>query len=317
MRLGDHCGRYLAELARARGDVWVLDADLADSDGAVHFATEHPDRFVEGGIAEQSLVSMAAGMAACGARPWVFSFAAFLCFRAYDQIRVGLSQARQPVTLVGSHAGGCAGRNGKTHSALNDLALMTTLPGMRVWSPGDPADVRAAVDDVLAEAAPAYIRLPRRALPALPGAPAAVRWVTAPAPAALITTGLSTHLAVDACTLLEELGHRVGVVHCARLVPFPADELVDLVDRCGVLVTVEDHVPTGGLGSLVRDRAGLRPVASLGWPAEWSSGSGNDADVLSSGALDPFSICVRVAAALDGIGDAGAPPAGLRVGGGS
>ena len=303
MRLGDHCGRYLAEVADDRDDVWVLDADLADSDGAVHFATEHPDRFVQGGIAEQSLVSMAAGMAACGLRPWVFSFASFLCFRAYDQIRVALSQSRQPVALVGSHAGGCAARNGKTHAALNDLALMTSLPGLRVWSPGDPGEVALAVDDVLAAGEPAYLRLPRRPLGALPGEPSVLRWVTRPAPIALVATGLSTHLALDACAIAEAQGIDAGVVHCARLAPFPAGELAEFLRACTHVVTVEDHVTTGGLGSLVRECTDRAPLAVLGWPPGWTGASGSDADLLASAGLDPFGISARVAAIAAGAGD--------------
>src|SRR5438132_8273085 len=104
-RLGDHCGQLLAELAGREPRLRVLDGDLADSDGAIHFARRHPERFIMSGIAEQAMVSMAAGMASCGLRPWVFSFAAFLCYRAYDQIRVCLSQSKQAVTVVGSHTG--------------------------------------------------------------------------------------------------------------------------------------------------------------------------------------------------------------------
>ena len=122
LRLADHCGLHLSRLAETDERIRVLDGDLADSDGALHFAERHPDRFLMAGIAEQSMVSVAAGMASCGLRPWVFSFAAFLCYRAYDQVRVSVSQAGQPVTLVGSHSGGLSSRNGKTHAALNDIA---------------------------------------------------------------------------------------------------------------------------------------------------------------------------------------------------
>src|SRR5687767_4405253 len=112
MKLADHIGALLPGFAQTHPELVVLDGDLADSDGAIHFARACPERFLMAGIAEQNMVSVAAGMAACGLRPWVFSFAAFLCYRAYDQIRVCLGQTRQPVVLVGSHAGGLSGRNG-------------------------------------------------------------------------------------------------------------------------------------------------------------------------------------------------------------
>src|SRR5262245_51699453 len=137
VRLGEVCGTVLATAARTNESIWVLDADLGDCNGAEKFLMSHPSKFVEVGIAEQAAVSMAAGIAACGGRPFVFSFAAFLCYRALDQIRVCASQTRLPVTLVCSHAGGCCGRNGKTHSALDDLGILAALPSVSIWSPAD------------------------------------------------------------------------------------------------------------------------------------------------------------------------------------
>ena len=95
LRLGDRCGQLLADLAEVDERIRVLDGDLADSDGSIHFARRHPDRFIMAGIAEQSMVSVAAGMASCGLRPFVFSFAAFLAFRAYDQIRICIGQTKR------------------------------------------------------------------------------------------------------------------------------------------------------------------------------------------------------------------------------
>ncbi len=205
-RLADHCGQYLSELAVADLRICVLDGDLADSDGAIHFAQRFPERFTMAGIAEQCMVSVAAGMASCGLKPWVFSFGAFLCYRSYDQIRVCLSQSRQPVTLVGSHTGGCSARNGKTHGALNDLALMASLPNMQVWAPGDTADLKFAMHSILGGDQPAYLRLPRRPLDALAGEPAPCRWIGTPQLVTLVSTGLGTHLALAAQKILLRAG---------------------------------------------------------------------------------------------------------------
>jgi transketolase len=282
LRLGDHCGQELARLADEDDRIWVLDGDLADSDGALHFARRHPQRFIMSGIAEQAMVSMAAGLASCGQRPWVFSFAAFLCYRAYDQIRVCLSQANQPVVLVGSHSGGCSARNGATHSALNDLALMTSLPNLTVWCPGDPGELRLAVRTIMGEGRPAYLRLPRRPLPDLPDLPdlpgtgASCRWLTEPASIALLGTGLGTHLALAAARELTRRGCRVGVAHCPRLVPLPRHDLAALTADVEYLFTVEDHYLEGGFGTLVRN-AGLVPrMTAFGWPAHWTGQSGDD-----------------------------------------
>lgn len=132
----DHSGRPPVD-----DRIFVIDGDLADSDGAICFANKRSDRFIMAGIAEQNMVSLAAGLAETGNRPRLFSFASFLCFRGYDQTRICLSQAGQPVALVGSHAGGLGGRNGKSHTALNDLSLMLTLPRLQVWAPADEAEV--------------------------------------------------------------------------------------------------------------------------------------------------------------------------------
>jgi transketolase len=294
LRLGDHCGLELARLGDDDRRIWVLDGDLGDSNGAAHFAQRHPDRFVMAGIAEQTMVSVAAGIATCGGRPWVFSFAAFLCYRAYDQIRMCLSQAQQPVTLVGSHSGGCAGRNGRSHAALNDLSLMTSLPNMTVWAPADPADVQLAIDSILREDRPAYLRLPRRPVDALPGAPMPCRWLTDPAPVALLGTGLGTHFAVAAAAELARRGQLVGLLHCPQVVPLPRAELAVLLSDVEYLFTIEDHYPTGGLGSLLQD-ANITPKPTMiGWPRRWTGRSGDDQHLLTAHRLDPQSLADRV-----------------------
>jgi transketolase len=286
LRLADHCGQYLSELAARDPRIWALDGDLADSDGAIHFAQAHPERFVMAGIAEQCMVSLAAGMASCGLRPWVFSFSAFLCFRGYDQIRVCLSQSRQPVVLVGSHAGGCSARNGKTHASLNDLALMTSLPHVEVWSPADPEDLRFAMRNVARGVNPAYLRLPRRPLEPLPGAPSLYRWLGEPSRVALLGTGLGTQLALAAQGHLAGEGLEVGVLHCLQVSPLPPGLLEEL-HRVATLFVVEDHYTFGGLASLIQHSGISTRVVPLGWPLGWTAQSGNDEDLLQMHGLTP------------------------------
>jgi transketolase len=296
LRLADYCGLHLAQRAASMRDVWVLDGDLADSDGAIHFAERHPDRFIMSGIAEQTMISVAAGMASCGLRPWVFSFAAFLCYRACDQIRVCISQARQPVVLVGSHSGGCSGRNGKTHAALNDLALMLSFPNLHVWCPADPEDVTSCVDQVLEDHVPAYIRLPRRVVGSIPGRQGLVRWIAAQGPYLLVSTGLGTHLAVDAQQQLAGRGWSLGLAHVLRLKPFPED-LVPSLESARLIFVLEDHSTFGGLASLVERHTSTR-VISLGWPMEWSGESGQDDEILLKGGLDPTTVSHRIETVL-------------------
>lgn len=176
-QLAKVCGSYLVTKASSNSSIYVLDGDLADSDGAEIFAESLPERFIACGIAEQNMVSVAAGLASLQCRPWVFSFSAFLCYRAYDQIRVGISQTNLPVTLIGSHSGGCGGRNGKTHLALNDIAVMASLPGIHIWAPADSLDTKLAVDTILSKDHPAYIRFPRELTGHIPHGSGVVRWI--------------------------------------------------------------------------------------------------------------------------------------------
>jgi len=294
-RLADHCGQYLSELAVEDPRIWVLDGDLADSDGAIHFAQRHPERFVMAGIAEQCMVSVAAGMGSCGLRPWVFSFGAFLCYRAYDQVRVCLSQSRQPVTLVGSHTGGCSARNGKTHAALNDVALMASLPNMQVWSPADEHDLKFAMRSTLRGNMPTYLRLPRRPLETLPGKVSLCRWIGEPRSVALVGTGLGTHLALAAQEHLREQGLHVGLFHCLQVAPLPTAELVESLSECETLYVVEDHYTFGGLASLIQ-QIGLRAkIVALGWPNDWSGQSGSDEDLLEAHGLAPEQLADTIA----------------------
>lgn len=281
MKLADHAGHVLARMAIEDERIIVLDGDLADSDGACHFAERHPGRFLMAGIAEQSMISVAAGMAAVGMLPCVFSFAAFICYRAYDQIRVCISQAQQPVILLGSHAGGLASRNGKTHAAPNDLALLLTLPGMRVWAPADFQDVELALDRSLSHPGPTYIRMPRLQFQEgsnLPGRAQDLRWLRPRRHVTVVATGLAVHWALDVADSLASRGLDVGVLHCACLSP----QLRLAVELQGVkqLVTIEDHAAFGGLGTLVADRCPSTPLLKFGWPAEFSGKSGLDDELL-------------------------------------
>jgi transketolase len=281
VRLADHCGRILAERGDGEPRLHVLDGDLADSDGALHFAARHPARFLMAGIAEQNMVSVAAGMAEAGLLPWVFSFAAFLCYRAYDQVRVCLSQARQPVTLVGSHAGGLSGRNGKSHAAPNDLALMLSLPHLHVWSPADCADAEFATHAILTEPAPTYVRFPRTPIDeqrGLPGTPAELRWLLPRRPIALVSTGLASHWALSAAGHLAEAGVEVGVLHCLRLRPLGA--LAEQLRGVRRIFVVDDHSTFGGLASLLHGLGLPAAITALGWPEDFSGKSGKDDQLL-------------------------------------
>ncbi|TXH76028.1 MAG: transketolase [Lysobacteraceae bacterium] len=277
IKLADNVGIALSEAAQQDPRIFVLDGDLADSDGAHHFAQRHPRRFLMAGIAEQGMVSTAAGMAEAGVRPWVFSFAAFLCCRAFDQIRIGVSQSRLPVTLVGSHGGGLSGRNGKTHAAPNDIAWMLSLPEIAVWAPTDALDVRMSVSAILSGSAPAYLRTPRaRFAPddTLPGDAALMRWLAPIRPITLVSTGLGSRWALETAERLAIEGLDVGVLHLPRVRPLPAVE--QALHGVETVVIIEDHSRFGGLASLLAARFPGRELHAFGWPPDYPGASGDD-----------------------------------------
>ena len=298
LKLGDHCGQYLCDLAKNDDRIWVIDGDLADSDGAIHFSDEFPERFIMAGIAEQSMVSMAAGMASCGLRPWVFSFASFLVYRAYDQIRVCLSQCRQPVTLVGSHSGALTNRNGKTHAALNDIALMATLPFMQVWSPADLADLHFSANKILANDLPAYLRLPRKIMPDIDGKPGAIRVIVPAQSITIISTGVGTQVAVDTHHRLAIKGIHAGLIHCLQLAPFPSEELRKEIEHVKRIFVIEDHIIYGGLYTLIQSLELDVKIVPIGWPQNWAGQSGPDESIMEMHGVSPGQICNRIIGCL-------------------
>lgn len=287
MKLAEHLADLLCEHAATDEAIFVLDGDLADSNGADRFAARYPERFLMAGIAEQNLLGVAAGLASTSVKPWAFSFAAFLVYRAYDQIRVSVAQSLQPVVLVGSHAGALAARNGKSHATLNDIALMSTLPHLEVYAPADRADLSWLVPKLSAHPHAAYLRLPRAnidALPALGGEGGPVRVLARPAPRTIVSTGLATHWAAALVRALAGQGEVVGLIHVPQLKPLP--DFGHLLEGVDTLISIEDHVVLGGLGSLLQDRFPVRPVTKLGWPVSFAGASGSDDDLRRAHMLD-------------------------------
>jgi len=289
VRLAAACVRKLIAAAACDPKLWVLDGDLADSYAGTEFAEQWPERFVMAGIAEQNMVSMAAGMAACGLKPWVFSFAAFLAYRAADQIRVSLAQTRMPVALVGSHAGGCGGRNGKTHQCVGDLALFGALPGMHVWTPCDAADTAFATEAILRTARPSYLRAPREGCPDLPGAPGSLRWLSEPSSNIIVANGLAAHWALEVRDELARRGVAVSVLHVAQFVPIPS-ALAAVIAEARRWFVIEDHVRHGGLTDILAQATHQLPHAWFGWPAAWTGGSGDACGLRALCGLDATTI---------------------------
>ena len=309
-RLGQTIAAEIAFLARSDNRVWVIDGDLGDSYGVDVLATSSlSERFIQAGIAEQTMVGLAAGLAACGLRPVVFSFAAFLCCRAYDQIRVCISQTELPVVLVGSHAGGCNAANGKTHSILNDVAIISTLPNIDVWAPADTTDAVYVLHQALQSPRASYIRLPRDPQRRLPGDAASYRWWGTPGPTAIVSTGLGTQWAFEVRKLLLSFGVDLPVLHLLRLTNVSLPEIAKTLLDVDSLIVIEDHCEFGGLADIVRRQFPEKTVTAIAWPQGWTGASG-EADALRAACdIDTESIFERC---LRTLGKTSLPIAAVR-----
>ncbi len=255
----DGFGRALVELGRRDPRIVVVCADLAESTRAEWFKKEFPDRYVEVGVAEQNLATVASGLAAVGKIPFILSYAAFSPGRNNEQIRTTIALNQMPVIIAGCHAGLSVGPDGATHQALEDVGLMRMLPHMTVVSPADSIEAYKATLALGALGTPAYIRLGRAATPSctteeIPfeiGKAFVMRDVPEPL-VTIVTTGnrLSTALSV-----FEKLASEVPmtVLHMPTIKPLDTNALLREAGRSGAIVTIEEHQVAGGMGSAVAE----------------------------------------------------------------
>ena len=251
-------GKTLAQLGAENPQIVVLDADLSGSTQTHHFAKVFKDRFFNVGIAEQDLMGTAAGLALGGKIPFASTFAMFATGRAWEQIRQTISYGNLNVKIVASHGGVTVGEDGGSHQALEDLALMRILPNMVVLVPADGPETRAMTRWAAGYQGPVYIRTGRMAVPLIYddnytfelGRGSLLREgqdVT------LMGLGIMVQACLDAADLLATQGIEARVVNLSCLKPLDRDLVVDSAMRTGALVTAEEHMVVGGLGSAVSE----------------------------------------------------------------
>ncbi|HRY54264.1 MAG TPA: transketolase C-terminal domain-containing protein [Spirochaetia bacterium] len=298
-------GAALVEMADRHPEMVVLDPDVCSSTRTSLFRAAYPGRFYAMGIAEANAVCAAAGMASCGLVPWVSAFAVFLACRAADQIRVSVAHSGLPVKLNGSYGGLPSGRGGATHSAIEDLAVMRSMPGMTVLAPADAAEARAMAELAMAIPGPAYLRTMRCELPDLFGPawrPELGRAVEL-APGrdlAILAEGMMSARALEAAAILARGGISARVLHFGTIKPFDAEAASRAARDCGLLVTVENHARSGGLGSAACEavaEASPCRVLRLGFPDAFLE-SGEDEAIFAKHGLTPGSIAASAKNAL-------------------
>ncbi|MGD0779946.1 MAG: transketolase family protein [Dehalococcoidales bacterium] len=249
-------GKTLVELGRENPAIVVLDADLSPSTMTQYFKKEFPERFFEVGIAEQNMIGIACGLAANGKIPFASTFAVFATSRCFDQIRVSVAQAKLNVKIVSTHSGLSVGEDGASHQALEDLALICSLPGFTVIVPTDGIETAQAIRAVAAHKGPCYVRLIRGKLPLVfdnnykfdIGKAAVMRQGK---DATIMAIGTMVAPALEAAATLTQEGIDCRVLNMSTLKPIDEAAILQAAHETGAIVTAEEHQEHGGLGSTV------------------------------------------------------------------
>jgi len=249
-------GQTLVELGRENQDIVVLDADLSRSTRTSLFAQEFPQRFFNCGIAEQNMMGIAAGLAASGKIAFASTFAIFATARCFDQLRMSIAQPHLNVKIVATHSGITVGEDGFSHHAIEDLALACSLPGFTVIAPADAIETTQVVRVAAATYGPFYIRLSRpktsviynSAYQFVLGKAATLRAGT---DATIVTAGIMVAKAVEAAASLSQKGIDCRVLSMPTIRPLDEQAIIQAATETGAIVTAEEHLEHGGLGSRV------------------------------------------------------------------
>jgi transketolase len=251
-------GKTLAQLGEENPQIVVLDADLSGSTQTHHFAKVFKERFFNVGIAEQDLIGTAAGLALGGKIPFASTFAMFATGRAWEQIRQTVAYGNLNVKIVASHGGVTVGEDGGSHQALEDLALMRILPNMAVLVPADGPETRAMTRWAASYQGPVYMRTGRMAVPLIYDDDYAFELgrgslLREGQDVTLIGIGIMVQACLEAAAGLAKAGIEARVVNMSCLKPLDWELVVDSARRTGAMVTAEEHMAVGGLGSAVSE----------------------------------------------------------------
>ncbi len=242
--------------ALANPDVLCLSADLTSSCEIAEFRDQHPDQFISLGMAEQNMMSFAGGLGLAGFRPFIHTFAVFIYRRPYDQLMASIAYPRRKVRLMG-FLPGITTPGGMTHQAIEDISVMRSIPNMTVLETGDATEVECICEAADSIDGPVYCRVLRGSVPRLFTTPIKVgemRELSRGNDILIITSGITTEEAIRARGALEKAGVSIRHLHLNTIKPFDANALLDHIQSVkGGVITLENHVVTGGIGSLVSE----------------------------------------------------------------
>lgn len=251
-------GEALVEVGRSNNKVVALSADVMTSVSTDGFAKEFPDRFVQIGIAEQNLITVAAGMALSGLIPFACAYSMFITARPWDQIRNIVCYANLNVKIIGSHSGVNVGPDGATHQSLEDIAIMRVLPRMTVLVPCDAIETKKAVVAAAKHKGPVFIRLTRCPVPTVttdttPFSIGSMLCLREGRDVAIFTCGMQVYESLLAAEELLKEGISAGVYNVHTIKPLDRKSILQAAEKCGCVVTAEDHQKFGGLGGAISE----------------------------------------------------------------
>ncbi|WP_312501407.1 transketolase family protein [Lacrimispora sp.] len=243
--------------AKEDPDIIVLCSDSRGSASLAPFAQAYPQQFVETGIAEQNLVSISAGLAKCGKKAFAASPACFLSTRSYEQAKIDCAYSDTNVTLIGISGGVSYGALGMSHHSAQDIAAMAAIPNMRVYLPSDRFQTKRLIEELLKDQKPAYIRVGRNAVDDIyteescPFELNRANVLSQGTDIAIIACGEMVKPALEAAEILKKSGISASVTDMYCVKPLDQDAVLNVAEHAGAIITVEEHSPYGGLGSMV------------------------------------------------------------------
>lgn len=300
LAMRDVYGETLLELGGIYPNLIVLDADVSKSTKTINFAKTFPDRFFDVGIAEANLMGISAGIASTGKIVFASTFSVFASGRAYDQVRQSIAYPNRNVKIVSTHCGVSAGEDGAMHQAFEDIALMRSMPNMRVIAPSDGVETRKVIKKIVEIPGPFYLRLARPATPVIfdesyefeLGKGTILREGR---DGVVIACGVMTYIALEATEILLKDGIDIGVVNMSSIKPIDAELISILSKNYRYIFSCEDHNIIGGLGSAIAEV--LPPTKArlirIGINDEFGD-SGKFEELLKFYKLDPSSVAERI-----------------------
>lgn len=258
----DQFARTVHDIAQTTPDVFIIVADISPAASMAPFRTQFPDRFINVGVAEQSMIGLCAGLAQRGCRPFAYTIATFSIYRPFEQVRDDICYQNLPVTIVGIGGGISYSTLGGTHHAQEDVAIMSALPNMTVLAPCDPAETAAATRAAIERNGPVYLRLGKSGEPDLtskaidPFGFGRIRRLRPGRDVCILSYGPITKMAFDAAEAIErDSGGSVAVTAVHTLKPLDREGIARVLHQFATVVVLEEHSPRGSLGGQVKEIA--------------------------------------------------------------